>query len=270
MSEESNIDCSNCVEENREHWEEIVRERFDSMIDSVYRGEEFVEGETALLPIEQEELGDVSGKNVLDLQCHIGVRTLSLARDGATVTGVDISSEAIDLSRELAVETGLDDRAKFIEANIDDLPEIHDERYDVVFTNFGVLCWMPDIERWAEVVAEFLKPGGTFYLAEHHPISDALSFDFAGDETRIAVEHPYFSARMPATMDDGPPYKWTHSLGETLSALIDAGIELEFVHEHPFSPLELFPGMTEDESYWRFEEMDVPLLMTVKGTMGES
>ena len=171
-------------------------------------------GKSVLLPIEQEELKNIEGKKLLDLQCFVGVHTLSWARNGATVIGVDISAEAIELSRRVAARAGLESRVNFIEANVYDILEIHSERYDVVFTNFGVLCWLPDIERWAEVVTEFLKPGGTFYIAEYHPMADALSYDFASDGTAIRIEHPYFSTEPPTTGEDGPPYKWTHGLGE--------------------------------------------------------
>ena len=203
----------------------------------MYGAEEFLAGEPVLLPIEQEELKNIEGKKLLDLQCFVGVHTLSWARNGATVIGVDISAEAIELSRRVAAKAGLETRANFIEANVYDLLEIHSERYDVVFTNFGVLCWLPDIERWAEVVTEFLKPGGTFYIAGYtvcrkslcnrgpdstqdfsltvyHPMADALSYDFASDGTAIRIEHPYFSTEPPTTGEDGPPYKWTHGLGE--------------------------------------------------------
>lgn len=266
----SDSDHSKHFEENRDHWEEMAQQV--SVADSTDAITEFLAGESALLPIEQEELGSVTGKTLLDLQSSIGLRTLSWAREGATVTGVDISAESIDLARELAAETGLEDRAQFVRANIYDLPEIQNERYDVVVTSLGVLCWMPDIERWAEVVAEVLEPGGTFYLAEHHPIATALSDDFGSDEAPIRVEHPYFTTETPATATDGPPYKWTHSLGEILSALIEAGIEIEFVHEHPFSAIERSPEMVQDENgYWRFEnDIDLPLMVTVKGELKSS
>lgn len=135
-----------------------------------------------------------------------------------------------------------------------------------------MLCWLPDLERWAEVVAEVLKPGGTFYLAEHHPIATALSDDVGSDDTPTRIEHPYFSTETPVTTENGPSYKWTHSLGAILSALIDAGIELLFVHEHPFSAIECSPGMVRDENgYWRFEnDVDFPLMVTVKGEMKSS
>lgn len=263
----SNSDHSAHFEENREHWEEMAQQV--SIADATDAITEFLEGESALLPIEREELGNVTGETLLDLQSSIGLRTLSWAREGATVTGVDISAESIALARELAAETGLADRARFVRANVYDLPERHDERYDVVVTSLGVLCWMPDIERWAEVVAEVLEPGGTFYLLEHHPIATALSDDLGNDDEPIRVERPYFTTETPATAEDGPPYKWTHGLGEILSALADAGIELQFVHEHPFSAIRRSPEMVRDEDgYWRFEsDIDLPLMVTVKGEL---
>lgn len=253
--------------ENRAHWEEIVQDL--SITDSIDAIDEFLAGESALLPIQHEEIGSVDGKTVLDLQSYVGIRTLSWAREGAIVTGVDLSAESIALSRELTVEAGLEDRANFIRANVLDLPEKHDKRYDVVVTNFGVLCWMPDIDQWAEVVAEMLKPGGTFYLAEHHPIATALSDDLGDDEAPITMEHPYFSGEDPITTENGPPYKWTHGLGEILTALMDAGIELQFVHEHSFSIIQRSPEMNQDENgYWRFEnDIDLPLMVTVKGKL---
>lgn len=257
-------DRSEYFEENRRHWEELVQQV--SVSDSPDAIDEFLAGKSALLPIQREELGDVAGKTLIDLQSHIGIRTLSWAREGATVTGVDISAESVALSRELAIEAGLENQATFIEANVLDLPDGHDERYDVAVTNFGVLCWMPDLDRWAEVVADLLKPEGTFYLAEHHPIATALSDNFGDGDAEITIENPYFSTETPTT-ENGPPHKWTHGLGEILSALIDAGIELEFVHEYPFSILQRSPEMVQDEDgYWRFEnDIDLPLMVTVKG-----
>lgn len=252
-------------EANRAHWEELVREC--PVTESVDAVEEFLAGDSALFPVQREEVGSVEGKTLLDLQSHIGIRTLSWARAGATVTGVDISAESVALSRELAAEAGLAERARFVQANVLDAPAELDERYDVVVTNFGVLCWMPDVEEWADVVAELLEPGGVFYLAEHHPVATALSDDLGTGDDPMHVEHPYFSTDTPVTAADGPPYKWTHGLGEILTALVDAGIELEFVHEHPFSVIERAPGMVADEDgYWRFEDdVDLPLLVTMKG-----
>ena len=254
--------------ENRAHWEGMVEQI--SATDSVDAIDEFLRGESALFPFQREELGDVEGKTLLDLQSHLGIRTLSWAREGATVTGVDISSESVTLSREVAAEAGLEDSARFIQANVLDLPEKHTESYDIAVSNFGVLCWMPDIERWAEVVAELVEPGGEFYLAEHHPLATALSDDFGAEGSPMTVENPYFSTETPAR-GGGPPHKWTHGLGEILSALIDAGFELQFVHEYPFSVIQRSPEMVQNEDgYWRFEtDTDLPLLFTVKGKLND-
>ena len=254
------------LEANRTHWEQMVADHPD--IESTEPVAAFLDGDSALLPVQRNELGSVEGKSLLDLQSHLGIRTLSWARAGATVTGVDISAESVAVARELAAEAGLADRAAFIQANVLDLPTEHDERYDVVVTNFGVLCWLPDIDEWASVVAELLKPGGVFYLAEHHPIATALSDDLGADGDPITIENPYFATETPATPADEPPHKWTHGLGEILTALIEAGIKLEFVHEHPFSVIQRSPEMVQaEDGTWRFEsDIDLPLLVTVKGT----
>ncbi|MDZ5810786.1 class I SAM-dependent methyltransferase [Halorubrum sp. AD140] len=254
------------VEANRTHWEQLVADHPD--IESAEPVAEFLSGDSKLLPVQHEELDSVEGKSLIDLQSHLGIRTLSWAREGATVTGVDISAESIAVARELAAEAGLADRAAFIQANVLDLPSEHDDRYDIVVTNFGVLCWLPDIDEWASVVAELLKPDGVFYLAEHHPIATALSDSLGADGDPIAIENPYFSTETPATQTDEPPHKWTHGLGEILTALIEAGIELEFIHEHSFSIIERSPEMVQaEDGTWHFEsDIDIPLLVTVKGT----
>jgi len=276
----SPADLSARFEANREHWERMVEPV--SVADGTAEIEAFLDGESALLPVQRREVGDVTGDRLLDLQCSIGTRTLSWARAGATVTGVDISGESVRVARELAAAAGLADDATFVRANVYDLPEALPESpdggYDTVVSNFGVLCWLPDLDRWAEVVAGSLAPGGTVHLAEHHPIATALSDDLsvaagdgdgAGDDDGIAVERPYFSTDEPIA--DGDTHKWTHGLGEVLTALVDAGIDIRFVHEHPFSPIQRSESMVEDdEGRWRFEGHDLPLLVTAKGTRRDS
>lgn len=266
-------DLSARFEANREHWERMVEPV--SVADGTAEIEAFLDGESALLPVQRREVGDATGDSLLDLQCSIGTRTLSWARAGATVTGVDISGESVRVARELAAAAGLADDATFVRANVYDLPEAipepPDGGYDTVVSNFGVLCWLPDLDRWAEVVAESLAPGGTFHLAEHHPIATALSDDLGGGaaDGGISVEHPYFSADEPVA--GGDTHKWTHGLGEILTALVDAGIDLRSVNEHPFSPIRRSEAMVEDdEGRWRFEDHDLPLLVTVTGTRRES
>ena len=134
-------------------------------------------------------MGEVRGKSLLHLQCHFGLDTLSWAREGAQVTGMDFSPEGIRIARGLAEELNIP--ARFICCDLYDLPEHLDETFDRVFTSYGVLCWLPDIPRWAQIVGHFLKPGGVFYIAEFHPFSNVFKND--GDETSLELAYPYFN-----------------------------------------------------------------------------
>src|SRR5512139_2419139 len=127
----------------------------------------FLAGKSSLKSIELEELGEVAGKTLLHLQCHFGLDTLSWARRGAAVTGVDFSDKAVGLAQALAREAGLE--ARFICSDLYALPEVLSGQFDIVYTSYGVLCWLRDLEQWAELIAHFLKPGGVFYIADFHP-----------------------------------------------------------------------------------------------------
>ena len=149
------------MESNRRSWNERtpVHARSD-----FYGIERFKAGATSLLSVELEEMGDVQGKSLLHLQCHFGMDTLSWARLGANVTGADFSDEAIDLARSLSGELGIE--AEFVLSNVYSLPDVLEAQYDIVFTSYGVLVWLPDLKPWAEVVAHFLRPGGFFYIVD--------------------------------------------------------------------------------------------------------
>ena len=206
-----------------------------------YHLEGYLRGEKTLYATEMDEVGDVTGKTLLHLQCHFGMDTLAWARLGATVTGIDFSPEAVSRARRLAEEIGVGD-ARFIESNIYDAPEVLDERFDVVYTGIGALNWLPDIRSWARVAAGFVKPGGFLYVYEGHPMLWAL--DEERDDEPFQLKYPYFEAAQPTEWDwdetytDGPKlkntrgYEWNHGLGEIVSALIEAGLRLEFLHEH--------------------------------------
>ncbi len=265
------------VEENRRHWEDAAAHHPDT---DHYDVEGFLDGESSLTPLERAEIGDEvgPGTDLLHLQCHFGLDTLSWAREGAAVTGVDFSREAVETARDLAEAAGLADRAAFVDSDVYDLPDELDREFDVVFTSYGVLGWLPDLDRWAEVAAGFVRPGGTFYLAELHPLTETLPWNFDGGETEFV--YPYFTPDEPVTYEGPGTYAdydlelehdrshtWPHGLGEILTALLDAGLALEFVHEHPFAGSELFPGMARDDGFWRFEaDVDVPLTVSVKAT----
>jgi len=238
-----------------------------------YDLEGFKAGKTALQAVELAELGDVAGKSLLHLQCHFGMDTLSWARKGALVTGVDFSDEAITLARSLSQE--LDIPAKFIRADIYDLPQVLDRQFDVVFTSYGVLAWLSDLRRWAEIVARHLKAGGTFYMVEFHPLVGML--DDAGER----IEYPYFHSAEPIRYEAQgsyaepeadfahTAYEWAYGLGEVVTALIAAGLRLEFLHEFPYSTYGCFPFLEEGEPgryVLKGQSNPVPLMFSIRAT----
>jgi SAM-dependent methyltransferase len=195
-------------------------------------------------PWEQAEVGDVTGLTLLHLQCHFGLDTLSWARLGAAqVTGIDFSEPAIAFANELAAETGLADRARFVVSNVYDLPgPLEGEMFDVVYTGRGVLGWLPDLGPWAAIVASFVKPGGIFYIHEGHPVMWAvdddqtepnglnLGYDYWGGETlSFPVEGSY--ADPDADVDAEVEHGWNHSLGEIVTALASSGLRIELLDE---------------------------------------
>jgi SAM-dependent methyltransferase len=205
----------------------------------------FRQGGVRLRDEEIEAVGDVRGRTLLHLQCHFGIDTLSWARLGARVTGVDFSPAAIRLARELAADIGIED-ARFIESNVYELPDLLEGEFDVVYTSRGVLGWLPDIRAWARVVAHFLAPGGTFFITEAHPVFNAFQDEgVAPGELRLI--YPYWEHRDPLVFDVKGSYAdpdadfgeqklhgWDHGLGEIVTALIDAGLRIESLEEHPF------------------------------------
>jgi SAM-dependent methyltransferase len=153
----------------------------------------FKAGRCSLRSIEIEELGDVTSKSLLHLQCHFGLDTLSWARRGAEVTGADFSDRAISFARQLSNEMAIP--ANFVHSDVIELPSLLDDEFDIVFTSYGVLAWLPDLTRWAEVIAHFLKPGGIFYIVEFHPFF--CVFDDSDDIEDLRVAYPYFEAKKP-------------------------------------------------------------------------
>lgn len=235
----------------------------------------FKKGKDRLRSIELEELGDVTGKSLLHLQCHFGMDTMAWARRGAVVTGVDFSDEAIALARSLSAE--LDISATFYCANIYRLPEVLSGTFDIVFTSYGVLHWLPDLKAWAEIIAHFLKPGGIFYIVEDHPFFRVFRSKPDGE---FRAERPYFFAPEPeqyqskgsyATEEEGEDlrtyYIWNHDLGEIINSLIHAGLRIEFIHEFPFAARAKFPFMVQgDDGWWRLPEGhgSIPFLFSLQ------
>jgi SAM-dependent methyltransferase len=273
------------MNENRDLWNEITLIHVAS---DFYDVEGFKQGRSSMLnPIEIEEMGDVSGKSLLHLQCHFGMDTLDWARRGARVTGVDFSDESIEFARLMSEELGIE--AKFVCCNIYDLPENLKGTFDIVYTSGGVLCWLPELKRWAEIISHFLKPGGFFYILEGHPFS--CVFDDSPDVTQLTVKYSYFHTPGPVKwepqidytspvkgslkwINDNPDamvthgsYEWTHSLGDIINSLISSGLKLEFLHEFPMIFYKSLPFMEQgDDRSWRISGDKIPLIFTLKAT----
>lgn len=240
-------------EANRAHWDEIA-----PVHRKAYRLEKLLAGESLIDEIQKREFYPIAGKTLLHLQCHIGTDTLSLALDGAQVTGVDFSPASLRIAQELAHQ--LDIPATFIEANVLELAENPLGAYDIVYTSEGVLCWISDIQRWAQVVARHLKPGGVFYIFESHP---ALMMFEDNQANSFQVKYPYFHRPEPLHFDDdypdyadstyipqAPTYEWQWSLSDIVNALIGNGLTLELLNEHDKCFYKALPGMTRTPDGW--------------------
>lgn len=257
---------------NLEYWDESVELHAASPF---YRLKEFKAGEIVLNGLELGEVGEVSGKSLLHLQCHFGMDTLSWARLGASVTGMDYSENAILRARELANEYKID--ARFIHCNLYDLPKNLEGKFDIVYTSYGVLTWLPDIVEWARIAASYVKPGGFFYIAEFHPF--AAIFDAEADV--LQYRDPYF-AKDAISYEDGADYadskavlkattdyEWMHPMGEIISSLINAGLRVEFLHEHAFTVFKQFPFLVvEKPGIWKFAQdpAPIPLMFSLKAS----
>lgn len=254
---------------NRDHWDRRVPVHLKS---DMYNLEAFKNGQTSLTEIEINALGDVTGKTLLHLQCHFGQDTMSWARKGARVTGVDFSPAAISAAKMLSEELSIP--ARFIETNVYDLPQLLDDHFDIVFTSYGTIVWLPDLAKWAAVVSKFLKPGGTFYLAEFHPT--LYLFDFETGEvgydyfnTRVYREEVKSSYTEGDSIIGGVEYFWNHELSEVIGSLLNAGLRLEEFQEYPFSPFSCFPNMEmrqPNRYVWKLLGHELPHVYSLKMT----
>ena len=196
--------------------------------------------------------GTVRGLRMLHLQCHIGTDTLSWARLGATVTGVDFSPASIAAARDLAQRADLG--ATFVESTVDDAVDAVEEQFDVVYTSIGALVWLPDLRAWARTVSRTLTPGGLFYVRDTHPMLATLDFDRQDDA--LVVTHPYFGGDAPeryegtasyigdaVLTDHITTYEWPHPISEIITVLLEAGLVIESFQEHTSLPWKPLPGM---------------------------
>ena len=256
------------VRGNQQLWEEWADINFRS---TSYDVAGFKASPDALRPLIREGVGDVAGKSLLHLQCHFGKDTLRWALLGATVTGIDFSAKAIVYAQQLATEMHIS--ATYVQADLYDLPQVlHDqhEQFDVVFTSDGVLGWLPDLERWGEIVGMFLKPGGVFFLYEAHPT--LMIFDDA-QPAELRVKYPYFHQPEPlvfaphvGTYADPnavvtqPEYAWQHSLADIVNPLLRARLRLDYLREYPQVSWQALPFLVPDaQGDWRLPP-EYPLL----------
>lgn len=259
------------LQANQEHWDRWTREH---EVSPFYDLAGFKAGKDRLRSIELNELGDVSGKTLLHLQCHFGMDTLAWARRGASVTGVDLSIKSITLARSLSQELNIP--ARFICSDIYQLMQKLNGQFDIVFTSYGVLHWLSDLHRWGEIIAHFLKPNGIFYIVEDHPTFRMFTTEA---ETKIQLANPYFYSETPeqvvmsgsyATNNQGEIssfYLWNHSISEVINALIDAGLKIEFLHEFPFAARAKFPFMEKGvDGWWRLPKhyVQIPFLFSLQ------
>ncbi len=270
-------DRETALRENNALWDEWTRIHETS---TFYDLEGFKAGGIRLRPYELEEIGPVDGLDVLHLQCHFGMDTLSFARLGARVTGADFSAAAVALARRIATEIGHPE-ARFVQSDLSDLPTTLEDDFDLVYTSRGVLGWLPDIRDWARVVAHFVRPGGRFYITEIHPVANAFENEGVapGD---LRLEYPYWEHETPLTFPVQGSYAdptatiaaerehgWDHGLGEIVTALIEAGLRIETLREYPFVDWQLDFLEERDDGTWRLpRELDgrLPLFFSILAT----
>ncbi|MBJ6118807.1 class I SAM-dependent methyltransferase [Pontibacter sp. BT310] len=254
----------NYLEVNRELWNTRTLTHIHS---EFYDVATFKAGRNSLNDIELALLGNVSGKKILHLQCHFGQDTLSLARMGAIVTGVDLSEVAIEKARGLATELNLN--ARFICCNVLELDKYLEEQFDIVFCSYGVIGWHPDMNAFATIVNKFLKPGGTFYLVEFHPFiwmydnnQEHILYSYFNDGPIVEVEEGTYADKDAPIKNNS--YTWNHPLSDVIGSLLKNGLTLTNFQEYDYSPYNIFKDMTQDGNKYRLKEGKSPLVYAVE------
>ena len=259
----------NYLDINRHSW----NNRTEAHIKSEFYGmEQFLQGKTSLQNIELNLLGNVEGKAVLHLQCHFGQDSISLSRMGAQVTGVDLSDKAIARAKSIARETQAN--VEFICCDLYALPANLNKQFDVVFTSYGTIGWLPNLDKWAAVISKFLKPGGQFVFVEFHPVVWMFDDDFE------KIGYRYFNSGAIVETENGTyadrsanieqqSVMWNHSISEVLNSLIKNGLEINAFDEFDYSPYNCFKHTVEFEpGKYRIKHLDnkIPMLFSLRAT----
>jgi SAM-dependent methyltransferase len=248
---------------NRLNWEDRAKLHATDATGS-YRIADVLAGGDALHKIEADEIGDVAGRRLIHLQCHIGLDTISLAHRGAIATGLDFSEEAITSARDFSTRAGRN--VRFVQSDVYEAPAALSATYEIAYVTWGTICWLPDIRRWARVVADVLEPGGFLYFCDTHPAAACLE----QIDGKLVPHYAWRTALdAPIVLDDQGTYtgdarkvahtrtyEWIHPLSDILTALINAGLTIEWLHEHEYLPSRLFPMMVPAESKGLFRLPD--------------
>jgi len=260
-----------------DHYLEINRTAWNNKTEihiasDFYDHANFLKGKSSLKPIELHLLGDIKGKSILHLQCHFGQDSISLRRLGATVTGVDFSDKAIDEAKKIAIETNAD--VRFICCDLYDLPQHLNESFDLVFTSYGTIGWLPDMNRWAGLIAQFLKPNGKLVFVEFHPVVWMFDDDFTTVQYPYASSEPIHETYTGTYADQSAPLTqeyvmWNHGISEVLSPLLSHGMEINSFHEYDYSPYPCFRNCVEFEpGKFRIKHIipSIPMVYAVTAT----
>ena len=260
------------MECNQEFWDYLVDKHYSS---EFYGVDKFLNGQNSLDEIELKVIGEITGKNILHVQCHFGLATLSMAREGGVVSGADFSYKSIQAANNLCQLSGLE--AKFYQSNVYELSEKISDKFDIVFTSYCVLCWLPDLYEWARQIASRMSPGGKFCLVEFHPIMHSLKRSSRGP---VIIGEPYFNEGVMEFIPDGRgsyalpevpsrhnTYEWAHPISEIITSLVNAGLHILEMEEYPYSTQGGFSECLEadQDGLWRYpdSEFGVPLTFSI-------
>jgi len=260
---------TNYFETNRKAWNAKTSVHINS---DFYDNENFLKGKSSLKSIELDLLGEISGKSILHLQCHFGQDSISLSWMGAQVTGIDLSDEAIKEAQALAAQTRV--QTKFIGCNVYDLPNHLDEQFDIVFTSYGAITWLPDLDKWAGIVSRYLKPGGKFVMVEFHPVVwmfndefDKVGYNYFNTGAITETETGTYADRLAPIRQDF--VSWNHGMSEILNGLIKHGLEVNSFKEFDYSPYNCFKHTIEMEpDKYRIKHLGnkIPMIYSILAT----
>lgn len=255
---------NNFIDINQDSWNKKTQEHFES---DFYDVESFLEGKNSLNQIEISLLGNIQDKKILHLQCHFGMDSISLSKMGAKVTGVDLSSKAIEKAKYLAQETN--SNTEFICCDIFDLPNHLNETFDIVFTSYGVVNWHPDLYKWGKLINRYLNRNGKFIMVEFHPVLWMFDTKFEKIESAYSRQEPYITISETYTNStNNNEYKevtWNHGLSKVFQGLLRNNLQIIDFEEYDYSPFNLFGNMSEDNGKFRVVNMKylLPMLFSI-------